>query len=153
MRLAFRILELAARLLMALGIGCLLLGAYLAWLTLSFARDAVRSTGEVVSYYEIRDGDEVRYRPRVRFRTATGEIVTTSSQLAAATRRFELGTQVPVVYRPAKPTEARIALFTDNWLGAWIAAIIGVAGLAGGLLVRRSLRRELAKTPTNAPPG
>ena len=83
MRLAFRILELAARLLMALGVGCLLLGAYLAWQTLSFARDAVRTTGEVVSYHEIRDGDEVRYRPRVRFRTATGEIVTTSGQLAA----------------------------------------------------------------------
>ena len=91
-------------------------------MTLSFARDAVRTTGEVVSYHEIRDGDEVRYRPRVRFRTATGEIVTISGQLAAASQRFEVGTQVPVVYRPAKPTEARIALFTDNWLGAGIAA-------------------------------
>lgn len=149
MRLAVRILELAARLLMALGVGCLLLGAYLAWMTLSFARDAVRTTGEVVSYLEKREGDEVRYRPRVRFRTATGEIVTISAQLAAGSKRFEVGTQVPVVYRPAKPTEARIALFTDNWLGASLAALIGVAGLAGGLLVRRSLRRELGKTPAN----
>ena len=98
---------------------------------------------------ETRDGDELRYRPRVRFRTATGEIVTTSGQLAAAAKRFEVGTQVPVVYRPAKPTEARIALFTDNWLGASLAALIGVVGLAGGLLVRRSLRRELDKMPTN----
>ena len=70
MRLAFRILDLTARLLMALGVGCLLLGAYLAWQTLSFARDAVRTTGEVVSYHETRDGDELRYRPRVRLRTA-----------------------------------------------------------------------------------
>jgi hypothetical protein len=96
-------------------------------MTLSFARDAVRTTGEVVSYHEIRDGDAVRYRPRVRFRTASGEIVTTSAQLAAGSRRFEVGAQVPVVYRPAKPTEARIALFTDNWLGASLAALIGVA--------------------------
>ena len=153
MRLAFRILELAARLLMALGVGCLLLGAYLAWTTLSFARDAVRTTGEVVSYHEIRDGDEVRYRPRVRYRTATGEIVTTSAQLAAGSRRFEIGTQVPVVYRPARPTEARIALFIDNWLGASLAAIIGAVGLAGGLLVRRSMRRELARMPATATPG
>ena len=153
MRLAFRILELAARLLMALGVGCLLLGAYLAWMTLSFARDAVRTTGEVVSYHEIRDGDEVRYRPRVRYRTATGEIVTTSGQLAAGSKRFELGTRVPVVYRPARPTEARIALFTDNWLGASLAAIIGAVGLAGGLLVRRSLRRELGRMPAGATPG
>jgi Protein of unknown function (DUF3592) len=152
MRLAFRILDLAARLLMALGVGCILLGAYLAWLTLSFARDAVRTTGEVVSYHEIRDGDESRYRPRVRFRTASGEIVTTSGQLAAGGKRFEIGTQVPVTYRPGKPTEARIALFTDNWLGASLAAVIGVAGLAGGLLVRRSLRRELGKLPANLSP-
>ena len=40
MQLAFRILDLAARLLLALGVGCLLLGGYLAWRTLSFARDA-----------------------------------------------------------------------------------------------------------------
>ncbi len=152
MRLAFRILDLAARLLMALGVGCLLLGAYLAWQTLSFARDAVRTTGEVVSYHETRDGDELRYRPRVRFRTASGEIVTTSGQLAAAAKRFEIGTQVPVTYRPETPTEARIALFTDNWLGASLAAVIGVAGLAGGLLVRRSLRRELGKLPANMSP-
>ena len=74
----------------------------------------------------------MRYRPRVRFRTATGEIVTISGQLSAASKRFEIGTQVPVVYRPAKPTEARIALFTDNWLGASLAAVIGLVGLAGG---------------------
>jgi len=152
-QLAFRILDLAARLLMALGVGCLLLGAWLAWQTHSFARAAVRTTGEVVSYHEIRDGDETRYRPRVRFRTATGEIITTSGQLAAAAKRFEIGTQVPVVYQPAKPTEARVALFTDNWLGASIAVVIGVAGLAGGLLVRRSLRRELGKTSANKSPG
>ena len=147
MQLAFRILELAARLLMALGVGCLLLGAYLAWMTLSFARDGVRTTGEVVSYHEIRDGDETRFRPRVRFRTVSGSIVTTSGQLAAGSKRFEVGAQVPVIYRAAKPTDARIALFTDNWLGACVAAAIGVAGLAGGLLVRRSTRRELARTP------
>ena len=47
-----------------------------------------------------------------------------------------------MVYKVAKPTEARIALFTDNWLGASIAAVIGLVGLAGGLLVRRAVRRE-----------
>jgi len=151
MPLAFRILDLAARLLFALGVGCLLLAAYLSWMTLSFARQAVSATGEVVSYFESPEGDKVRYRPRIRFRTATGEIVTTSGQLSATTRRFEIGTQVPVVYRPERPTEARVALFVDNWLGASIATVIGLVGLAGGYLVRRSIRRELAKLPTSSP--
>jgi hypothetical protein len=149
MPLAFRILDLAARLLFALGVGCLLLAAYLSWLTLSFVGD--HATGEVVSYFESPDGDKIRYRPRIRFRTATGEIVTTSGQLSAATKRFEIGAHVPVVYRPERPTEARVALFIDNWLGASLASVIGLVGLAGGYLVRRSIRRELAKIPASSP--
>jgi hypothetical protein len=146
MRLAFSILDLAARLLLALGVGCLLLGGYLAWNTLSFARDGARATGEVVGYHENRDGDETKYRPRIRFRTANGEIVTVAGQLAASTRRFAVGTEVPMVYKVTKPTEARVGLFVDNWLGACIAVAIGMAGLAGGYLVRRSVRREVART-------
>jgi hypothetical protein len=145
MRVAFSILDLSARLLFALGAGCLLLGAYLSWNTLSFNREAVSATGEVVGYFENRDGDEVKYRPRIKFRTATGEIVTVAGQLAASSQRFAVGTQVPMVYKPSKPMDARVSLFVDNWLGATIAAIIGVVGMVGGFLVRRSVRRELAK--------
>lgn len=148
MRLAFGILDLAARLLLALGAGCLLLGAYLSWQTLSFAQDAGRATGEVVGYHEVKDGDDTRYRPRVRFRTGNGDIITVTGQLAAASKRFPEGTQVPMVYKASKPTEARIALFTDNWLGASVAALIGLVGMAGGFLVRRGVRREVAKLRT-----
>ena len=144
MQLSFRILDLAARLLMALGIGCLLLAGYLSWQTLSFAQDTARATGEVVSYHEIRDGDEVRYRPRVRFRTANGDIITVCGQLAASSKRFAVGAQVPMVYKIARPTEARVALFTDNWLGACAAVLVGAVGMVGGWLVRRAVRREFA---------
>jgi hypothetical protein len=145
LRLAFSILDLSARLLLALGAGCLLLGIWLAWQSIDFARDAARTTGEVVSHFETREGDATRYRARVRFRTAAGEIVTTSGAIATSSPRFEIGARVPVLYKVAKPTEARIALFTDRWLGACIAAVIGLAGLAGGLLVRRGVRREIQK--------
>ncbi len=145
--MAFRILDLAARLLLALGVGCLLLAAFLAWRTLSFTADTRTATGEVVSYHELRDGDTTRYRPRVRFRTATGEIVTINGQLSSTSKRFEIGTQVPMVYKVGDPMQARVALFVDNWLGPSIATVIGLVGLAGGFLVRRSVRRELAKLP------
>ena len=145
MQLAFRILHLAARLLLALGVGCLLLAAYLSWLTLSFQSDAARATGSVVSYREITDGTEKRYAPRVRYKTATGEIITIDGQFATTSKRFAVGDTVPLNYKIAKPTEARIALFTDNWLGPCIATIIGLLGLAGGLLVRKQTRREMAK--------
>jgi hypothetical protein len=145
MQLSFRILDLAARLLMALGVGCLLLAGYLAWQTLSFAQGTARTSGEVVSYLEHKDGDATQYRPYVRFRAADGSIITVGGQLSASSKRFAVGTQLPMIYKISKPTEARIALFTDNWLGACVALLVGAVGIAGGLLVRRAVRRELAR--------
>ena len=144
--MAFRILDLAARLLLALGVGCLLLAGYLSSRTLAFSSDTARATGEVVSYRQIADGDDTRYRPRIRFRTATGEIVTVEGQFFTGTQRFTTGAQVPMIYKVRKPNEARVALFVDNWLGPCIAALVGLVGLAGGFLVRRAVRRELAKS-------
>jgi uncharacterized protein DUF3592 len=144
--MAFRILDLAARLLLALGVGCLLLAGYLASRTLIFSSDTERATGEVVSYRQIADGDDTRFRPRIRFKTVTGEIVTVEGQFFTGTQRFAIGTQLPIVYKVRQPNEARVALFVDNWLGPCIAAVVGLVGLAGGLLVRRSVRRELART-------
>jgi hypothetical protein len=145
--LAFRIMGLAARLLLALGVVCLLLGVYLASRTLEIDGTAMRTTGEVVSYHEVRDGDDVLYRPRVRFTTATGDIVTIAGQLAAGTKRFEIGARVPVTYAPGKPMEARLATFTDNWLGALLSGIVGAVCLVGGIFVRRAAQREAAKSP------
>lgn len=143
--MAFRILDLAARLLLALGLGCLLLAGYLSTRTLVFSNGVERATGEVVSYREIADGDKKLQRPRVRFKTVTGEIVTMDGQFFTASRRFEIGQQVPVIYKARNPMEGRVALFVDNWIGPCIALAVGLAGIAGGLLVRRSVRRELAK--------
>jgi hypothetical protein len=143
--MTFRILDLAARLLLALGVGCLLLAGYLSWRTLSFSSDVERTTGEVVSYREIPDGADTRYRPRVRFKTGTGEILTVDGQFFTTTKRFAIGEQVPILYKTHEPMKARVALFVDNWIGPVIAAVIGLVGVAGGLLVRRSVRREWAK--------
>jgi hypothetical protein len=113
---------------------------------LSFSAGTGRATGEVVSYREIADGKDTRYRPRIRFKTVTGEIVTVEGQFFTGTRRFAIGEKIPMLYRPEKPNEARVALFVDNWIGACIATLVGLAGLAGGFLVRRSIRRELIKS-------
>jgi hypothetical protein len=51
-----------------------------------------------------------------------------------------------MLYKAEKPNEARVDLFVDNWLGPCIAALVGLVGMAGGFLVRRSVRRELAKS-------
>jgi hypothetical protein len=138
MQLALRIVGLAARLLLALGLICLLLGGYLAWQTLSFASTAQSATGRVVSYHEIAEDGQKRFRPRVRFKTPDGSIHTITGQLAYTARRYPVGTALPVVYQAALPGEARIATFTDNWLGVAIAGAVGLVSLLAGLFVRRS---------------
>ena len=143
--MTFRILDLAARLLLMLGVGCLLLAGYLSWQSLAFEPDTHRTTGEVVSYREVRDDGDTRFRPRIRFKTAAGEIITIDSQFSTKTRRFSIGDRVPMIYKAQQPTTARVNAFIDNWLGACIAAVIGLVGIAGGYLVRRAVRREFAK--------
>ena len=131
---------------MALGVGCLILAAFLAYRTLNFSGNSLTATGEVVSYREIPDGDSTRYIPRIRFVTANGEIITVGGQMAGMSKRFAIGDKVPMIYDPREPMHARVALFMDNWLGPLIAMTVGVVGLIGGFLVRRAVRRELAKS-------
>lgn len=141
MQLAVRIVGLAARLLLALGLVCLSLGGWLAWQSHSFASTAVATTGTVVSYFEHAEDGDTRYRPRVRYHTEDGSIYAVSGQMDYTSRRIPVGSEVPVHYQRADPNKMRIATFFDNWLGATIAAAVGAVALLGGLLVRRSLKR------------
>ena len=148
MQLAPTILSISGRLLLALGLVCLLLGGYLGWQTLSFSEGAVSATGEVVSYQQVKDGGDTRYRPRVRFKSYNGDIITFTGQMAYTSERYAVGTQLPVMYREDKPVEARIAKFFDNWLGAAVAVVVGVLCFIGGIFLRRATRA--AATPVIA---
>jgi uncharacterized protein (DUF58 family) len=145
MQLAFRILGLSARLLTALGVVCILLGLYLLWQTQIFDSATAHTTGAVVSYREVSDGKDTRFRPRVRFSTASGDIVTFDGQMSTTTKRLAEGSPVPVVYPVKEPMRARIDSFTDNWLGACIAGVLGALTLFGAFFIRRSAKREAAK--------
>jgi hypothetical protein len=141
MQLAVRIVGLAARLLLALGLVCLLLGGWLAWQTTSFASTAISTTGRVVSYNETVEDGKPMYRPRVRYETHRGEINTVVGQMAYTSQRIPVGGTVPVMYQENDTMKMRVATFFDSWLGACVAAAIGVICFIGGIFVRRSLRR------------
>lgn len=140
---SYRILYFAARLLLALGVSCGLLGLYLVYQAQTFLQDSVRATGEVVSYREVKDGDTVRYRPRFRFTTVDGSIVAFEGQLATTTERFAIGAKIPIVYPVATPQKARVALFVDNWLGASVSLGVGVLAFLAGIFIRRAAKRDL----------
>lgn len=142
--LANRILGLAARFLLALGFTCMLLGGYLLWQSQAFAADSETASGTLVSYREVKDGDKTRWRARVRFKTAAGDIVTFEGQLATESKRYPENSTVPVRYPRSKPTDARIATFTENWLGPTAAGVIGVLSFAAGIMIRRASKRAPA---------
>ena len=136
---------IAARLLLALGAVCLLLGAYLATQTLTFSQTAQRTTGTVVRYQENQEDGRTSYRPVFRFTTTGGDIITTTEQLPSSSKRFAIDAQVPVQYPFGEPMKARIATFTDFWLGATIAGVVGLLALIGGVFIRRAVRAEIAR--------
>lgn len=141
--LALRILGLGARLLLALSLVCFLLGGYLLYRGLAFDRTSLTTEGTVVSYREVRDGDAQRWRPRVKFTTPSGDIITFEGQLATTTQRFTVGAAVPVIFSPGKPGEARLATFADNWLGPLASGIIGFLAFGAGIFIRRAAKRSL----------
>ena len=145
MQVAFRIMGIAARLLLALGAVCLLLGAYLATQTMNFSKDAQRTMGTVVRYYESQHEGRAEYRPSFRFTTTNGDIISATEQLPSSSKRFAIGEQVPVQYPFGQPQKARIATFTDFWLGAAVAAVVGLLALIAGVFIRRAARREITR--------
>jgi hypothetical protein len=137
-----RITALAARVLTSLGVACILLGVYLLWKGKAFAPDMRAASGTVVSYREVKEDDETRFRPRVRFQNEGGDIITFEGQVATPTQRFTVGETVPVAYSGVNAMDARINLFADNWLGATAALVIGVLSFIGGVFMRRAAARD-----------
>jgi hypothetical protein len=138
--LANRVLGLAARFLIALGVVCMLLGAYLLYQGQAFAPDTEKGTGTVVSYREVKDENETRWRPRIRFATPAGDIVTFEGQLATRSQRYALNSAIPVMYPRSAPQQARIATFTENWLGPAAAGVLGFLAFVAGIFIRRQAR-------------
>ena len=102
----------------------------------------MRATGTVVSYREIRDGDDCAIARACASRPLTGDIVTVEGQLATARSASRSARRCRWSTRLSNPQKARIALFVDNWLGASVARGVGLLALGGGFLVRRSVRRS-----------
>jgi hypothetical protein len=143
-RLATGVVGVAGYGLAGLAAVSLLLGLYLANNTLAFASDARQAQGTVVGYFESPSNAGTRYTPRVEFIDMTGTRREFRGQMNTSVKRFAEGSQVPVRYRSSDPTQARVDLFVDSWLGAVVAWVLAaLAGVSAFFLVR-SAKRDLA---------
>jgi hypothetical protein len=146
MRLATSVIGVAGYALAGLAAISLLLGVFLARNSLAFAADTRDTTGRVIGYSETPSNAGMRYTPLIEFTDAAGTRREFRGQMNTSTRRFALGTTVPVRYLLNDPAEARVTLFVDNWLGAVIAFVLGTVAAAGAFLLVRSTKRDLAQS-------
>lgn len=138
MQLARSVLRLAGLALLAASAASLGLALWLAQGTLWFSAGVERATGRVVDYRTTPQADgRALYTPLVEFTARDGQRRVFAGQLSAGAKRFPAGSAVPVVYRVADPSAARIDLFVDNALGPLAALLAGVATLVAGIVLAR----------------
>lgn len=110
---------------------CLLVAAGTALHALHFVMTSVRTTGTIVELVEKgRDGEgAARFSPRFTFRDTLGNEHVITASVATSPAPNRVGDQVPVLYRPDDPKEAKIDRFPDVW------GLPFVTGILGGLAV------------------
>jgi hypothetical protein len=141
MQLARGVIGVAGWVLLAMATVSAGLGLWLAEASHAFARDAERAAGRVVGQRESpQGGGRSMFTPRIAFTAVDGTRHEFSGQLSSSAPRFAPGAAVPVVYRRADPSGARVDLFVDNWLGASVALGLALATAVAGLVLVRSTR-------------
>ncbi|HEY4010235.1 MAG TPA: DUF3592 domain-containing protein [Acidobacteriaceae bacterium] len=110
-----------------------LLAAGFALNTTIFLARSIRAEGKVTALVHIEDGDEdTTYRPVFTFVTRDGVTQTVKSNAGSNPPEFELGEGVPVRYRAADPSAARIDTFWQIWAFPVGFTVFGcLAGLVG----------------------
>ena len=99
--------------------------------TLRFLDDAETVTGAVSGFEKRRDGSELYYHAKVRFKTAAGEQIEFVSNFGSnGEQSQEVGDPVEVHYLPEDPRGARRGGFASLWLGPFVAGAFALA--AGG---------------------
>ena len=147
----------------ALGLLLVALGFYILRDTNRFLRDAVRTTGRIVSFaQEGGNGRDDRpvYYPIFAYEDAAGATHTARSIAGSSEWAHALGQSVPVLYNPAQPDEARIESFWTLRYGPYcflaIGSLIAVICLfevnGKTFIIKIPLRKKPAAAPEEPPP-
>jgi hypothetical protein len=119
-----------------IGVVLLITALYLFLRQWSFVSRSRSVTGEVVDNVRQAGEDGWANFPVVEFQTEAGTTVTFKDSLGTGWVRYRRGERVPVLYHPARPSEARIQSFGSLWLACLSVGVFGLVFTAcGGLLL------------------
>jgi hypothetical protein len=113
-------------LLYALGV-LAVIWAVLAYLSQRrFLSKALRASGVVVGLNEERVKGSTVYFPVVRYTTAAGASLTTTSKDSKSSSRYPVGRTISVLYDPDHPGKAEIDVFSSRWSMVGIAVLLAL---------------------------
>lgn len=116
--------------------GLLLLGAVASYQSANrFLEEAVSATGVVVALEEQRGDGTVSYHPVVVFLDENKKTVRFTSSVGSSPAAYRKAEQVPVLYLPGQPEDARIDSFFEHWGASLIMSILGAPFFLIGLSI------------------
>lgn len=116
--------------------GLLLLGAVASYQSANrFLEEAVSATGVVVALEEQRGDGTVSYHPVVVFLDESKKTVRFTSSVGSSPAAYRKAEQVPVLYLPGQPEDARIDRFFEHWGASLIMSILGAPFFLIGLSI------------------
>jgi hypothetical protein len=92
----------------------------------------IQTTGWVTGFRTVPDKEhgQERYSPTFKFIDQTGATNVSGSSISRSTPLYHVGDLVPVIYRPANPSSARINSFEENWMTPIITTLFATIILA-----------------------
>ncbi len=143
--------RIAAAFFLVLG---LVFAGVVGWLVnsgLDFSRNAVSTSGIVVSVARERSSSAkaYTYRPTIRYSDSNGQSRTAQTAMSASSYNFAPGEKVAILVDSRDPSDMRI----DSWFTLWgfgsIFAAVGLASLIGGVFVWRFADRPFVTGKTD----
>jgi hypothetical protein len=112
--------------------------------TITFLVRSVHAEGTITALAKsVADDGTINYRPVFTFVTTDGKRQTVQSYVGSAPPDFEVGDTVPVRYKPADPSVARIDTFWQTWALATMFAIGACAMVLFGWFFRWRVQKKL----------
>jgi hypothetical protein len=132
-----RQVRIAAVLFLPFGIMLIVVGLILFCNDWRFARSALRTTGKITMVESRIDSDrEEHFFPHFTFSKPDGTIVEIASDVGTNPSDFEVGEQVPVVYDPGNPKNAKIATTFQIYGFSMVLGIVGTVLIPFGFLAK-----------------
>lgn len=145
-----RMLHLFLLAFLMLGLMFLSAGAWQGYRVASFIDGAERTVGNIVRVDVVQGSGARLTDALVRFQAASGTLI--EFRTGGDSAAYQVGEQLPVLYRPESPEQARVNHLLDLWFIPFVLVVIGLGFSLLPLLYARAVWRQRQKVAFMRPP-